>query len=606
MQELHSQSERTSQQLNQAGASALANLMAALVKFSNREKKGEDKKLTVTREVSDETPAIESTTVSRTNSPEQNMDSKFKVTRTDSNNPDLSPEQRAEKSIEKLNSSLANQKQFKHEIEVDGTEYNVEKHQNGTITIQSDDAKLSAKSNDVSFFAKPKKLTLDGNTSKLIKDLPDIVTRVDRELDLERPKQINNRTEVLYGYDSSNDFVSNLSQKDAQAVLDLMNSKEGTTIAGGENLLIEYDGETLFKTDDRGVVTFSAYDRNPELLSSIKLKDEKGLTELTNYAKRMAATPDREATVSKTNSKSELVPEPPQAATTVAPQSPIGKTLDRAEPTTDVDSSQTSSVVYNRVLKSEFDKVKPKSDKTVEIDGVKLRLNRQSQKGTRSISVQPSNSPNFVQIGKLDKEGKFKPDPKLNDPKVTKALEKVLVARGIDPQPVKEAQQVEVSTQSKDPDYLPLTQENSPKPKPKVANSRELATAGKTSDPKTPKPKQKTNSSSPELATAALGVSAVGTAVAANVVINSTELAPDGNTPGVSTSVLPNVGNAPGVSKSNPSSTIGIESPESPPTPTNTQGVVVPTHGEPEAVRVPTHGGNSERSRPEPEISQSR
>jgi hypothetical protein len=606
MQELHSQSERTSQQLNQTGASALANLMAALVKLSNREKKGEDKKLTVTREVSDETPAIELTTVSRTSSPKQDMDSKFKVTRTDSNNPDLSPEQQAERSIEKLNSTLANQRQFKREIEVDGTKYDVEKHQNGTIIIQSDDAKLSAKSNDFSFFAKPKKLNLEGNTSKLVKDLPDIVARVDRELDLERPKQINNRTEVLYGYDSSNDFVSKLSQKDAQAVLDLMDSKQGTTIAGGENLLIEYDGKPLFETDAQGVVIFSAYDRDPQLLSSIKLKDEKGLTELTNYAKRMAATPDREVTVSKTNSKPESVPEPPQAATTVAPQSPIGKTLDRAEPTTEVDSSQTSSVVYDRVLKSEFDGSKSKRpEKTIE--GVKFKLNSKTQEGSRSISVKPSGAVDFVQIGKIGKDGKFEPNPKLNDPNVTKALEKVLAARGIDPQPVKEAQQLEVATQSKDPDYVTLTEENSPKPKPKVANSRELATAGKAPNTKTPKPKQKTNSNSPELATAA-DVSTVGTAVAANAVINSAELAPDGNTPGVSTSVLPNVGNAPGVSKPNPSSTIGIESPESPPTPTNDRGVVVPTHGEQEAVTVPTHGGNSTRSRPEPqpEISQSR
>jgi hypothetical protein len=41
----------------------------------------------------------------------------------------------------------------------------------------------------------------------------------------------------------------------------------------------------------------------------------------------MAASLDNEAKVTKTDPKPELVPEPSQAATTVLPQSPIGKTL---------------------------------------------------------------------------------------------------------------------------------------------------------------------------------------------------------------------------------------------------------------------------------------
>lgn len=568
MQEIHSQSERLSQQLNQVGASALANIMAALVQLSNREK-NKSKSLQVTRT----NPSVGSVTVSRTNSPEATMDSGFKVTRKDSNNPDLIPKQQAEQSIERLNSLLPDRKYFQRDLDVNGTKYNFEKYRGGAISIQSQDSKL---------YAKQRKIRFAGDESKLIKDLPEIVAAVDRELDLERPKQINNRTEVLYGYDSNNNFIEKtLSQKDAQAILDLMEGKEGTTIAGGENLLIEYDGKKLFETDDRGVVTYSAYDRDPELLSSIKLKDEKGLTDLTNYAKRMAASPvgvaspleNREAKVSKTADV--VVPEPPQEVSKVAPQSSIGKTLDRTEPTTAVDPSQIASVTYDRVLKSEFDRVKPKSYKSINIEGTTFKLNRQTTKGTRSISVTPSEGSKPVRVGELDRDGNFKPDPKLNDPNVTKALDRVLAARGIDLRSVKAAQQLELAARSRsvafgesqDPQYLPLTQENAPNPTPTIGNSPELATAGNALGVNTPKPKPKNRNNTPELAT-------------------------PGNDPDVSTpNSTPNISN---------------DSSELASTPASTPGVTVPTSGEKEAVQVPTSGGTPERSRPEPEVSQSR
>jgi hypothetical protein len=556
MQEIHSQSERLSQQLNQVGASALANMMAALVRLSNREK-NKSKSLQVTREVSD----VESVKVSRKNSPKATMDSGFKVTQKDSNNPDLSPKQQAEQSIDRLNNILPDRKYFQRDLDVNGTKYNFEKYRGGAISIQSQDSKL---------YAKQGKIRFTGDGSRLIKDLPEIVSRMERELDLERPKQINNRTEVLYGYDSNNNFIEKtLSQKDAQAILNLMDGREGTTIAGGENLLIEYDGKKLFETDAQGVVIYSAYDRDPELLSSIKLKDEKGLTDLTNYAKRMAATPvgvaspleNLEAKVSKTNPKSELVPEPPQEVSKVAPQSPIGKNLDRAEPTTEVDPSQIASVTYDRVLKSEFDRVKPKSYKSINIEGTTFKLNRQTTKGTRSIFVTPSEGNKPVQIGELDRDGNFKPDPKLNDPNVTKALDRVLAARGIDPRSVKAAQQLELAArsrsvafgESKDPQSLPLTEENAPNPTPKIANPLGA---------NTPKPQPQTRN-------------------------NTTELAAT-------------TGNAPSVATPN------NESPELASTSTNSPSINVPTSGEKETVRVPTSGGTPERSRPEPEVSQSR
>ena len=533
MQEIHNQSEKLSQQLNQAGASALKNLLLAVNELS---------KLNLRK-------LRKSTKVSRTNSPEIAMDSGFKITNKDSQNPDINLEQQANKSVEHLNSSLANQKKFNRDLEVNETKYTVDKYPGGGLNIESKDAKL---------FAKQGKLNLTGDEEKLIKDLPDIAARIDRELDLDYPKQVNNRTEVLYGYDSNNKFIDDkLSQKDAQAVLDLMDAKEGTTIAGGENLLIEHDGKKLFETDAQGVVTYSAYDRDPELLNSVKLKDEKGLTELKNYAKRMAATPDNnKAKLTRTDEV--VIPDPPQEAQKVEPQSPIGKTLDRAEPTTEVDPQQTASVTYDRVLKSELATANSNERIQPEIDGVKFNINPKTSKGTRSVSVIPSEGTPPVSIGKIGKDGKFKPNPQLIDPKAIQAMERVLVARGIDPQPIKESQQLEVAAQSKDPQYIPLTQENAPKPTPKLNNN----SPGVISNP--------ANTQTVTLPTQG------------------------GNAP---TAIFNQSNNSPQTEQN---------SLEANPAPDSTEGVTLPTQGEKGTVTLPTSGGNSERSRPEPEVSQSR
>ena len=405
-------------------------------------------------------------------------------------------------------------------------------------------------------------LNFTGDEKKLIKDLPDIVAWSDRELDLDYPKQVNNRTEVLYGYDSNNKFIDDkLSQKDAQAVLDLMDAKEGTTIAGGENLLIEHDGKKLFETDAQGVVTYSAYDRDPELLNSVKLKDEKGLTELKNYAKRMAATPDNQVKVTRTDEV--VIPDPPQEIKKVEPQSAIGKTLDRAEPITEVDPKQTASVAYDRVLKSEFDKGKPSNRAQRTIDGVKFRLNPRKD-GTKSISVKPSKDADFVKIGEVNKDGKFKPEPNLSDPKAIQAMERVLVARGIDPQPIKESQQLEVAAQSKDPQYLALTQENAPKPTPNLNNNS-----------------PQVGQSSPRVSSSPANTQTV------------TLPTQGGNAP---TAIFNQSNNSPQPEQN---------SPEANPAPDNDRGVTLPTQGEKGTVTLPTQGGNSERSRPEPEVSQS-
>ena len=537
MQEIHNQSEKLSQQLNQTGASALKSLLLAVNELS---------KLNLRK-------LRKSTKVSRTNSPEIAMNSGFKITNKDSQNPDINLEQQANKSVEYLNSSLANQKKFNRDLEVNGTKYTVDKYPGGGLNIESKDAKL---------FAKQGKLNFTGDEKKLIKDLPDIVARIDRELDLDYPKQVNNRTEVLYGYDSNNKFIDDkLSQKDAQAVLDLMDAKEGTTIAGGENLLIEHDGKKLFETDAQGVVTYSAYDRDPELLNSVKLKDEKGLTELKNYAKRMAATPDNQVKVTRTDEV--VIPDPPQEIKKVEPQSAIGKTLDRAEPTTEVDPKQTASVTYDRVLKSEFDKGKPSNRAQRTIDGVKFRLNPRKD-GTKSISVKPSKDADFVKIGEVNKDGKFKPEPNLSDPKAIQAMERVLVARGIDPQPIKESQQLEVAAQSKDPQYLALTQENAPKPTPNLNNNS-----------------PQVGQSSPRVSSSPANTQTV------------TLPTQGGNAP---TAIFNQSNNSPQPEQN---------SPEANPAPDNDRGVTLPTQGEKGTVTLPTQGGNSERSRPEPEVSQS-
>lgn len=555
MQGNQEQQEKLSQQLNQAGAVAVKNLMLAVNELS---------KLNLRK-------IRKSIKVSRTNSTEAAINSGFKITNTDSPNPDIDLQQQAKRSVEHLNSSLANQKKFNRDIEVNGTKYTFDKYDGGGLNIESKDSKL---------FAKQGKLKFTGDREKLIKDLPDIVTRIDRELDLDYPKQVNNRNEVLYGYDSNNNFIENkLSQKDAQAVLDLMDAKEGTTIAGGENLLIEHNGKKLFETDAQGVVTYSAYDSNPELLNSIKLQDEKGLTELRNYAKRMAATPDNDK-AKLTRTDEVVIPDPPQEVQKVEPQSPIGQTLDCAEPTTEVDPQQTASVTYDRVLKSEFDKGKPSNRPQRTIDGVKFKLNPRKD-GTKSISVKPSKDADFVKIGEVSTDGKFKPEPNLRDPKAIQAMERVLVARGIDPQPVKESQQIEVAAQSKDPQHPPLTQENAPKPIPKLKNN------------------------SPQVGQSSPEVSSSHTNAQTVTLPTQGEKAPTTSRPLPPPPPLPTQGGkAPTtmLDRGENSPQTEQNSLEANPAPDSAEGVTLPTQGQ-TGVTLPTQGGNSERSSPEPEVS---
>jgi hypothetical protein len=102
---------------------------------------------------------------------------------------------------------------------------------------------------------------------------------------------------------------------------------------------------------------------------------------------------------------------------------------------------------------------------------------------------------------------------------------------------------------------------------PNISRSPELATAGNSPGVNTPKPKPKTKVNTTELATA---------------------------------------GNAPDISTSNSTSNIGNDPPELASASANAPEVSVPTRGEKEAVRVPSSGGNSERSLPEPEVSQNR
>lgn len=57
-------------------------------------------------------------------------------------------------------------------------------------------------------------------------------------------------------------FKPGITGVEAQAIIDLISSSEGSRINNGENLLIKSGGTTLFETDDKGNVIYSANDRD--------------------------------------------------------------------------------------------------------------------------------------------------------------------------------------------------------------------------------------------------------------------------------------------------------------------------------------------------------
>ena len=57
-------------------------------------------------------------------------------------------------------------------------------------------------------------------------------------------------------------FKPGITGTEAQAIIDLISSSEGSRISNGENLLIKSGNKTLFETDDKGTVIYSANDRD--------------------------------------------------------------------------------------------------------------------------------------------------------------------------------------------------------------------------------------------------------------------------------------------------------------------------------------------------------
>jgi hypothetical protein len=67
----------------------------------------------------------------------------------------------------------------------------------------------------------------------------------------------------IYSFDQDNGVRAdpNLTVGDAEAVLDLMSGMEGQTVPNGENLLITSNGQKLFETNAKGVITYSLNQR---------------------------------------------------------------------------------------------------------------------------------------------------------------------------------------------------------------------------------------------------------------------------------------------------------------------------------------------------------
>ncbi len=397
---------RTAQEAVKAGAELLKLL------FRDRQKP-----LTVTRQDPQSTESQSATM--------------FKIT---NESPAISPEEKARNSLETLNSLLANKQELKtEEINIGTNKYKISKYKGGRIAIKSEDSKI---------FSKGGRLDISGNNrTQIVNDLPEIVAELETKLGLQpMKKKPEDNYEVLYGFDRQNKFIEKpLSQEDAVAILALMNGTEGTTIANGANLLIEYGNEKLFETDERGTVIYSAFDRNPELLSSIKLQDKKGLKQLTDYAKRMASRdPAAGVAVNRVNSlATPAIEQTAKSGTVITSESPTAQALNEREPIK-LTTPNLVNILNQQVLNDVY---KDPSIKTrVDIDGVKFDRNP-LKNGGYSLYITPENERKGIRLGVVNKEGKFAAAPGLEDRKdIQKIVTNILEKQEIDLQPVKQNQ----------------------------------------------------------------------------------------------------------------------------------------------------------------------
>jgi hypothetical protein len=392
----------------------------------------------------------------------------FKVTnKSPASMVEIKPEEKAKNSLETLNSLLANKQELKaEEINTGTNKYKVAKYKGGGIAIESEDSKI---------FSKGGRLDISGkNRTQIVNDLPEIVAELETKLGLQPPKKKpEDNYEVLYGFDRQNKFIEKpLSQEDAVAILALMNGTEGTTIANGANLLIEYGNEKLFETDEQGTVIYSAFDRNPELLSSIKLQDKKGLKQLTDYAKRMASRdPAAGVAVNRINSlATPAIEQTAKSGTVITPESPTAQALNERS-SIDLTTPKLVDILNQQVLNDVY---KDPSIKTrVDIDGVKFDRNP-LKNGDYSLYITPENERKGIRLGVVDKDGKFAAAPGLEERKdLKKIVTKILEKQEIDLQSVKQNQPApKVTSQS-------VQQNSSPSSKvtPQPVNQNESPTA---------------------------------------------------------------------------------------------------------------------------------
>ncbi|WP_373545650.1 hypothetical protein [Chamaesiphon sp.] len=147
----------------------------------------------------------------------------------------------------------------------------------------------------------------------------------------ELPKKAEAESELLYGFDDKGEFIERpLDSAEAAAILALLEGREGEIVPGeaGKNLLIEFDGKTLFETNEKGEITTSAFS-DPNVLAEIRKTDEMGLNKLRDYAQRYAA-PKKEVKVSRGEVSA---PETQQPATESPEQPPINVDIRAPEAT---------------------------------------------------------------------------------------------------------------------------------------------------------------------------------------------------------------------------------------------------------------------------------
>jgi hypothetical protein len=194
-------------------------------------------------------------------------------------------------------------------------------------------------------------------------------------------------------------FKPGITGIEAQAILDLISSSEGSKINNGQNLLIESGSRTLFETDAEGTVIYSANDRDREFKANHNIPIVNSIRDLQQRATSIVRNEQslrKELEVTRTTGI-----EPPDRQ---FERMTKGSSMARSSPEAPEATANKDKVDALEVLKDTLDrdgKVELDNGSTITAEPIPGR----EGDGVVQIKIYEVDAPEPVVLGKMDERG---------------------------------------------------------------------------------------------------------------------------------------------------------------------------------------------------------